>query len=133
MGSSIQEYTDRLDLNDTPAQHVFSRLVQKIDFEIDPDFLSFYKRHDGASGNVGKEGYVHLWNIDDIILLNPYYEDVPVCKELFFFGSDGSNLGYAFDKVTGSIVAIDYLEIGRSSPTYIADSFKGFLIRLKGF
>lgn len=133
MKNSIQVYIDRLDLNDAPAEHGYNMLVQKIDFEIDPDFLAFIKSHDGASGNAGEEGYVHLWNIEDIIALNPYYEDVPVCKELFFFGSDGSNLGYAFDKVCGNIVAIDYLEIGIKSPTYAANSFKSFLISLMDF
>lgn len=121
-----------LELNDAPTENAYNMLVQKIEFEIDLDFLSFIKSHDGASGNVGKEGYVDLWNIEDIIALNPYYADMPACKELLFFGSDGSNLGYAFDKSTSHIVAIDFLEIGKNSPTYIAESFKGFLMYLMG-
>jgi len=109
---------------------IFKLYWKKIDFQIDKDYLGFIKKHNGAEGFLSRDNYLLLWNVEDLTALNPYYKDDPECKNYFFFGSDGSNLGYAFDKSNSDVIAIDFLEIGTTEPKFIATSFKLFINKL---
>lgn len=130
MKSSLQKLLQNLDKNDAPDPAAYSALLAKIDFRIDEDFLEFIKTYDGAEGEMGRN-YLMLWNIEDILALNPYYEDIPECEKLFFFGSDGSSYGYAFEKDGGKIVGIDFLDIGEKEADFHAESFIEFLRKVK--
>ena len=124
------EYLDKLKKNDVPDKDSFHALLKKDDFGIDIDYLEFIKKHNGAEGFLSNDNYILLWNVQDLIALNPYYKDEPKCTNYFFFGSDGSNLGFAFDKKNKNIIAIDFIEIGITEPEFIATSFKLFINKL---
>jgi hypothetical protein len=64
--------------------------------------------------------------------LNPYYEGVEECDNIFFFGSDGSNYGFGFLRNSGEVVGIDFLVISHKKPVPIAVSFELFLMQLNG-
>lgn len=113
--------------NEIPSQTLYEKLIQKIDFNIDSDYLNFISKYNGAEGELGSEGYISLWDIENVLACNPYYEDVEECQNLFFFGTDGSNYGYAFEKNISKIVGIDFLDIGNVSPNIIANSFNNFI------
>lgn len=127
MNTDLKEILSKLNKNDEPSDMVYSSFLKKIDFDIDKDFVEFVKSYNGAEGVISENDYIILWNIDDIISLNPYYEGVKECEELFFIGTNGSNLGYAFDKKSGKIVSIDFLDISKDQPYVIADTFLSFL------
>ena len=122
--------SERLVKNEIPSQSLYEKLLKKVDFNIDKDYLDFISKYNGAEGDIGSEQYLSLWDIENILSCNPYYEDVDECLNLFFFGTDGANYGYAFEKITGSVVGIDFLDIGNVSPEVIGNSFKIFLISL---
>ena len=113
MHKEIEKEMEQLNKNEAPDSIVYSALLQKINFNIDKGFIEFIKNHNGAEGNISENSYLILWNIEQLISLNPYYEDNKECEELFFFGTDGSNLGYAFDKKSGEVVSIDFLDISQ--------------------
>ncbi|MEO4004175.1 SMI1/KNR4 family protein [Flavobacterium sp. CAU 1735] len=130
MKKNIEKEIELLNKNDAPDNAIYSALLKKIDFEIDKDFLEFIKMYDGAEGNIGNNNYISFWNTEQLITLNPYYEYNKDCEELFFFGTDGSNLGYAFEKKNGQIISIDFLDISQIQPDVIADTFELFLSEL---
>ncbi len=116
--------------NDEPEIESLNYLITKIDFKIDEEFLEFYKKFDGMEGYlVNSDIFIMFWKIEEIISLNPYFEEVPICDELMFFGTDGSSLGYAIDKKNSKFVSIDFYEIMEIAPTFIANSFFDFLNR----
>lgn len=125
----MNKYDEILEMNFHFEINVWNEYSKKLDFIIDKDYVDFLKQSNGGkllSSNL----YLEFWRLEDIIMLNPYYEDVDECKKLFFFGTDGSNLGYGFNKKTGYIVCIDFLEIGYSVPKILANNFKEFLDKL---
>lgn len=132
MNKDLSIILSRLDLNSAPPQEDLEALLQKADFDIDVDYIDFIKSHNGANGSLNENAYILLWKAKDVVELNPYYEGVEEADNLFFIGSDGSNLGYAFDKISNTIVAIDFLEIAYSEPEVIAKSFKDFLVKKSG-
>jgi len=113
----------KLNKNPPPNPDQLSNLINKIDFAIGNDYWDFIKNHDGAEGFLNDTNFIQLWGIDNLIALNPYYPNDPTCEELFFFGTNGSNLGYAFDKKTGGIISLDFIDIGVENPTATASSF----------
>ncbi|UKB85368.1 hypothetical protein LF887_07010 [Chryseobacterium sp. MEBOG06] len=119
---------DKLAKNEIPSQSLYEKLIKKNDFNIDKDYLDFISKYNGAEGAVNADAYLSFWDIENILSCNPYYEDVEECLNLFFFGTDGSNYGYAFDKNTGKIIGIDFLDIGNTSPNIFGNSFTDFLI-----
>jgi hypothetical protein len=92
MKDSINLCIQNLNTNSAPTDMAYLSLSKKIDFEIDDDYLDFIKRFNGAEGFLGQDSFVLFWNIDDLLALNPYYEDNEESEKLFFFGTDGSNL-----------------------------------------
>lgn len=121
---------DNFSKNELPSQSLYQQLLDKIDFNIDEDYLDFIFKYNGAEGDIGSEAYLSLWDIENVLVCNPYYEDVEECKDLFFFGTEGSNYGYAFEKINGGVIGIDFLDIGNIPPNKIANTFKDFLIAL---
>jgi hypothetical protein len=130
MKKKIIEILEQLHKLTLPDNVAYSALLQKIDFNIDKDFLEFIQTYNGVVGNIGENNYIHLWNAEEITKSNPYYEDSNDCKNIFFFGSDGASLGYAFDKKSGQIVSINFYDIDEIQPDAIAGSFESFLNKL---
>lgn len=127
MKDSVDAVLEKLDCNERPDPTVVEQFLTSLDFVVDKELLDFVIQNDGAEGFVSDEIFLQIWPLKDIISLNPYYEDVEICHRLLFFGSDGSNLGFAVDKVTGGFVSLDFLEIGDTDPLQIASSFGEFL------
>ncbi|HLK30773.1 MAG TPA: SMI1/KNR4 family protein [Puia sp.] len=123
----INSFLGRINKNSPPSETVFSALLEKIDFTIDKTFLHFMKNYNGASGCIDGGKCFNIWQIEDILKLNPYYDFIEQSKSLFFFGSNGSSFGYAFNKLDSSIIGIEYLDIGTIDPEIIASSFDAFL------
>ncbi len=116
--------------NSSPTEEEHQRLVNKINFPIDNDYLDLMKNHNGAEGFVNSEIFIMLWRIEDLIAINRKCESLPEQDNYFFFGSDGSNLRYAFDKSDGSIISIDSYELGEVEPKNFGNSFKVFFDKL---
>lgn len=130
INENIAEILQSIRLALPPQRSEIDILMKKLDFPIDTDFLQFIEQHDGAEGFLSHSNFVLFWNLEDLVSLNPYYPEVEASKQLFFIGSDGSNFGYAFNKNTGQIVGIDFMEIGRVEPKILASSFFEFLSKL---
>lgn len=117
-------------LSAPPTEVSKVRFCESLDFNLDSDFKEAILASDGANGFVADDVYLQLWPLEDLIALNPYYDDVEICKRLFFFGSDGSSTGYAFVKSTGKVVSIDFIDIGNAEPVEESDSFLDFVRRI---
>jgi hypothetical protein len=78
------------------------------------DYVSFVQTTNGAEGPVG-EGYLSLWPVEDIELLNERYEVASFVPGLVLFGTDGGNTGYALDTTSNAIGELPLIGISRGS------------------
>ncbi|MGE3467928.1 MAG: SMI1/KNR4 family protein [Pyrinomonadaceae bacterium] len=127
---STMSKLESLQCGPAPQSDILKSLRARLDFKVDPDFIKFVSRCSGAEGFISGGNYLQIWSVEDMLALNPYYPDNLESHRLFFFGADGSNLGYAFDKTTSEIVSIDFLDIGDRQPTSLAKTFFEFIERL---
>jgi hypothetical protein len=78
------------------------------------DYRSFVQSANGAEGPVG-EGYLSLWPIEEIALLNEQYEVASFVPGLVLFATDGGNTGYAVDTTSNAIVELPLIGMSREA------------------
>lgn len=108
----------KMNLDTSTGEIEYSLLLEKIDFDVDADYLSFIRRYNGAHGSINN-AYLHLWKIDELISQNPYYDesvDDGYSSGLFFIGSDGGSIGYSIRKKDGVFIEIAFPDIGTDIP-----------------
>lgn len=94
-------------------------------YNISLDYLDFISLFDGAEGAIGSEGYLAIWNLDDVIEVNMQYEDDPVFGKYFIFGSSGGTFHYAYKKEEGHIYELDLYE--DSYNRFLGNTFTEFI------
>jgi hypothetical protein len=74
-------------------------IQQLLDFELPADYVNVMKEFNGGEGEVGENSWLTIFPIEELILVNNDYkllmEGVP---NLFLFGKDAADSGYAFNK-----------------------------------
>ena len=111
MESPFENLLNRLQKNQSPTIEQMQKLTLKIDFLIDHDYFEFIKKHNGAAGFVNKNSYLMLWEIDDLVSLNPYYQDDEFCNAVFLIGSNGSSTSYGIKKTDGSFFKAPFIDM----------------------
>jgi SMI1/KNR4 family protein SUKH-1 len=76
------------------------------------DYRAFVQSTNGAEGPVG-EGYLSMWPVEEIALLNEQYEVAAFVPGLVVFATDGGNTGYAVDTTSHAIVEISLIGMSR--------------------
>ena len=118
-----------MNLNAPCKTEELEKIEQYLGKPLPKDYAEFMKLHNGGEGPVGENGYLAIWDTDEVLDVNTNTEyPVPV-KDLFYFASDRSGLLYAYDKNNyGKIVEIwdanYYIESDK--PKLIATSLKEF-------
>lgn len=84
------------------------------------------KNNNGYTGMIRKE-YYDIWKLEDIITRNNGYHVQEFFPNLVYFGSNGGDEAFAFDKSNNmSIVSIPFIGT-EEDKTVIADSFNNFI------
>lgn len=116
-----------------PQNDSIGKLKERLDFKIDIEYQRFIEMHNGASGRIGKNSYLEIWCIEEIIQFNPYYTaelDDGLSQNLFLFGSNGADAAYGIKKSTGDFVEVPYLSMDENDLIYCGKSFKEFIEKL---
>ncbi|GAA3919795.1 hypothetical protein GO495_00035 [Chitinophaga oryziterrae] len=130
MAAKIDELLKKLNKKAKAEDSLITNLINKMDFNIDPDYLDFLKSYDGAEGFVGEDSYILFWSVQEIINLNPYYEedvDDGYSKGFFFFGSNGSDTGYGIRKSDGAFIEVPFIDMSEEDTTELGKNFAEFL------
>ena len=93
------------------------------------DDINALEENLGAEGAIGKENYLALWSVNEIVDLNVEYAVKEFTPQLTYFGSDGGEMAYAFDTSNENIaiVEIPFESIDIEDKTFIADDFYSFI------
>ena len=96
------------------------------------DYLEFMVRHNGGDGPVGKEGYLRLWPLDQVVAGTEEYGALDFAPGLLLFGGSGGNEAFAFDRHDPKwpIVMVPLVCMSRDDMIFVAGSFTEFIERL---
>jgi len=97
-----------------PASHEdLQQLAGRLGCAVPDDYVEFLRLSNGAEGFVGRDEYIALYSIEDIIKANVeeefWREYVP---GLLLFCSNGGGTAYAFDRRTPDMPVVDTPFIG---------------------
>ncbi|SEM34725.1 SMI1 / KNR4 family (SUKH-1) [Chitinophaga rupis] len=104
-------------------------ISKRLDFKLPGDYLDVMRTFNGGDGEIGKNSYLVLFPINELIETNSDYE--LLMKQIpgfFLFGKDAADTGYAFRKTDLSYHSFGLMSNFKTDfITYISNDFEGFL------
>ena len=109
------------------APQLIEEIEKKLNFKFPLEYKEFLLKCDGAEGELGKNNYLVLWPLKEIVSLNEEYEASKYTPNLVYFGSDGGEVVYALDKNTTPLSYVELPLDSNKDVTTISKSFDDFI------
>lgn len=96
------------------------------------DYLDFMAKHNGCGGPIGREGYIVLWPLDEVVSTSEQPFAAEGAPGLLLFGGDGANEVFAFDRYDPKwpIVNVPFICMSREDIRFVAATFTELIQRL---
>lgn len=102
------------------------KIEETFNIKLPQDYIKYMETTNGYAGMI-KEAYYDIWKLEDIIIRNNDYHVQEFFPNLIYFGSNGSDEAFAFDKSNSmSIVSIPFIG-SEDDKIVIADNFNDFI------
>lgn len=119
-----------IEKNNPPTKEEVASFVKMIDFILPVGFRDFFEGANGAEIN-GDESFIILWPLTDMIQLNKEYNVEEYAPEFFIFGSDGGDMAYAIERLTGAIFEMPFIGMSKEEAVFRDETFTGFIENMK--
>lgn len=83
------KYLRQLNLNPAVSSIDVEYFEKKMGFCLPEEYAEFLKIGEGGEGFIGKESYIILWKLEEIVELNDVYNVAEYAPGLLLFGSSG--------------------------------------------
>lgn len=123
----IMKYLLEKNLNESGKESVLIGTEKCLNFEFPSDFRNFMLESNGYEGEIGKEQYLVLWSLENIIELNEAYGVDEFSPGLLLIGSDGGEIAYAYDKRDRSIVKVPFIGMSLDEIERCGNNLQQFL------
>jgi hypothetical protein len=97
MNPKVQNLLKNISLNTPAPIDKISEVESKIGKSLPDDYKNFLLISNGGEGEVGEEGYVQLWQVEEILELNQSYGFDKHAPGLLIIGSNGGGFNYGID------------------------------------
>ena len=94
------------------------------------DYLNFMMAHNGREGNVGSNGYAHMFKLEELKEVNDEYEVSEYIPSYVVFGTDGGGMLLGYSNKTRTYFAVDSCTIDENDKFYEADTLEEFFIKM---
>lgn len=129
MDEKINFYLGDVVKNEVGASDAsINELQEQTGFELPQDYIDLMKEFNGGEGEVGDNGWLCLFPIEDLLATNEDYgllmEQIP---DYFLFGKDAADTGYAFHKFNQTIHSFGLMSDFNTDPIeFCGNSFAEF-------
>lgn len=110
------------------SEEAIQEFKQLSGLELPADYITFLKKSNGGEGLVGKNAYLILWPVEQLINLNKAYQVEEYIPGLLFIGSDGGGEAIALDTrvPTYPVVSVPFVGMDSNLIRLISSNFNGF-------
>ena len=123
--NKINEFK-RLEESNFDKTELIEEIEKNLKITLPKDYIEYFNENNGFTG-VLNEKYYDLWKLEDIISLNEEYKVQEFFPNLVYFGSNGGDEAYAFDKSNNMcIVSIPFIG-SEEDKKIIANNFREFI------
>ena len=129
-----EKYMMEMNLNEPGSLLAIKETEEKLKIKFPEQYRNFLMFHNGAEGSIGENSYLVIWSIENIISLNEEYGVFEFTPEILYFGSDGGDMAYAFDRRNSAvkIVEIPFESISIDDAVELSDDFNDFVKLIYG-
>lgn len=100
-------------------------------FPVSEDFIEFYSKFNGGSGEIGEDVYIEIWKLSELMELNEQYEVSENIDNVLIFGSDGGDMALGYDYKSKSYLIVPFIGMGfLEKPDYLGDNYELFIKNL---
>ena len=111
---SMQQLIHTLTLNPGASEEMIQKTEHHLECVFPDDYRTFIRLSNGAEGSIGRDGYIALWSLDEVIELNELCNVKKFAPGLILFGGDGGGEAFAFDARYGSMPIVQVAYVGMS-------------------
>lgn len=127
MDENLIFYLSEMELNEPPNELLVGEFKNSADFELPSDYLDFMSKSNGGEGPVGKNSYLILVPMEEIMNDYKVYQTELFFPDYFVFGKDAADTAYVFEKKTSHIYAIGFLaNLETDPPIFCGANFLEF-------
>jgi hypothetical protein len=108
MSETIKEIIADLTLYPPATEESLKDVERKVGFRFPVEYREFMLMTDGAEGVLGTNSYLVIWHIGEVIELNEGYAVEEFTPGIFYFGSDGGGMAFAFDTREEQIPIVEF-------------------------
>lgn len=91
------------------------------------DYLEFMEEHNGGEGDVGKNSYIQILRLEEVLDYNKEYEIFSYLPNTFAFGGDLGGNHFCYDFKLKKYFAIDCCSLNEKDEYCFANSFYEFI------
>jgi hypothetical protein len=120
-------------LHEGASHNVIAKLQQLVGRVLSPSYVDLMSRSNGLEGFLNDANYLILWPVEQLPELNRCYRFSELLPELWLFGSNGGDAGYAFDTrhEPMPVKEVPFIGMSRVEAKTVASSFEGFIEYLR--
>lgn len=128
----LPEVTMRPPIPQKDVDEFFTEFLHTVGEVPHRDYLEFMRRHNGCDGPVGKEGYVRIWPLEEVVTGTEEAGTPEFAPGLLLFAGDGGGEAYAFDRQDPRwpIVMVNLISMSREEMKPVASTFTEFVQKL---
>ena len=131
MNESMKKMLHDVELNNPAEKEEIEKVEKELSIVFPKNYKNFMIESNGLEGEIGEISYLVIWSIDEIIELNEEYEVEEYMPNLIYFGSDGGDMAYAFDKENNmEIIEIPFDSIHIEDKELLGKNFEEFIQNL---
>lgn len=132
MTDLVKTILSEIECNEPGTEAQLQEAEQKLGVKFPKEYREFILQTNGAEGGIGDYGYLVVWPVDVIAQYNEDYEVEKYNTGLVYFGSDGGDIAFAFDKrdETMPIVLLPFTSIELEEIEEYGDTFDEFINNL---
>jgi len=111
------------------SEQLIDMVRGKIDFVLPDDYIEVIKNYNGGEGEIGANGWLCLFPIEELIEINTSYKFLmSEIADYFMFGKDAADTGYAFHKKNQTIHSFGLMSDFETDPIeFCGNNFLEFL------
>lgn len=128
MNNQLNKLTESFSGNAPVNKQLFNEVISVLNFNLPADYLEFIENYNGGEGQIGKNGYLMLWPIENLLPYNNEYQFDVYAPKYFVFGKDAADTAFAFDKSDSAIWEFGFLaNLETDPPKFCGKTFTDFL------
>ena len=97
------------------------------EYNLPQDYLAFMHQHNGGEGPVGKNAYMQLVPLEELVSFNKDYEIEKYLPDIILFGTDLGGTLFGYDTKKKMYAAIDACSMSGEDVWYKGKTFNEFI------